>query len=396
MSDNQGIVLSDFEVIFPAHRVEQEDAAKWTATAHTMAKLQQDAATEQPAEFQEVFASMARRTRRFGCPPSKIAHRYFAPDDLSHEDWDSMGIYNYNNATNGAGTQARMSAYASIANEILSRFYDKGADAPSDLIHVSCTGYVSPSAGQKLVSQRGWLNETTVTHAYHMGCYASIPAIRIAAGALASPTMVGGQAPKHRSDVVHTELCSLHMNAQAHTPEQFVIQSLFADGFIKYSAYPMDEFSGSERPGLKILAIQEEIVPNTEDAMTWVVSDYGMDMTLHRSIPRFIADELGSFVVRLFERAGYDFEKDASRAHWAVHPGGPKIIESVQKLLGLADTQVQVSKQILQEHGNMSSATLPHIWAELLRNGTTKPGELVVGLAFGPGLTICGILFERV
>ena len=64
-------------------------------------------------------------------------------------------------------------------------FYPGGEEPPDDIIHVTCTGYEAPSAVQKLAVRRGWQDRVGITHAYHMGCYASMPAVRMATGYLA-------------------------------------------------------------------------------------------------------------------------------------------------------------------------------------------------------------------
>jgi predicted naringenin-chalcone synthase len=210
-----------------------------------------------------------------------------------------------------------------------------------------------------------------------MGCYASIPALRVAAGALAT----GSQ----RVDIVHTELCSLHMDASDHSPEQLVVQSLFADGLIRYSL-------AADGPGLELLATHERVLPDSASAMSWRVGDHGMAMTLARDVPGRIAAVLRSFVTELFDRAGLSLG-DLKRCTWAVHPGGPKILDGVRDALELAEAQIATSRSVLREHGNMSSATLPYVWMRLARD--LPAGSLVPSLAFGPGLTICGALFEK-
>ena len=82
-------------------------------------------------------------------------------------------------------------------------------------------------------------------------------------------------------------------------------------------------------------------------------------------------------------------------AKFAIHPGGPKIIDAVQEALELSDKQTQESKKILFERGNMSSATLPHVWNEMLNSDIPK-GTKIISLAFGPGLTLFGSVFELV
>jgi predicted naringenin-chalcone synthase len=192
-----------------------------------------------------------------------------------------------------------------------------------------------------------------------------------------------------RVDVVHTELCTLHLDPSDHSLEQLVIQSLFADGFVRYSVQPDDG-----APGLRVLSVHEEVLPDSEGAMAWSVGDTGMHMALARDVPDRIAAVLRRFVTTLFEKAGSNI--GALRGCIAaIHPGGPKIIDGVRAVLELDEAQVAASCAVLFEYGNMSSATLPHIWMRILEDAAVPRGTLVPSLAFGPGLTVCGALLEK-
>ena len=79
-----------------------------------------------------------------------------------------------------------------------------------------------------------------------------------------------------------------------------------------------------------------------------------------------------------------------ARAVFAIHPGGPKILDHVEKLLSIDPRKNAHSHAVLRERGNMSSATLPHIRERILADRSILPGTPVLSLAFGPGLTICG------
>jgi prepilin-type processing-associated H-X9-DG protein len=83
-----------------------------------------------------------------------------------------------------------------------------------------------------MVALENWKEKTAITHAYHMGCYASLPAVRIAHALVQSEKV---ENPSFLVDIVHNEMCSLHMNPSSHSPEQMVVQTLFADGHVKYS-----------------------------------------------------------------------------------------------------------------------------------------------------------------
>jgi predicted naringenin-chalcone synthase len=285
-----------------------------------------------------------------------------------------MEVYHASQNPDGAGFGKRSQVFDRIASEMMAKFYPIGCPMPPHLIHVTCTGYVAPSPAQRLVSIRDAGDQTTITHAYHMGCYASIPALRMARG-FSEP-----------ADIVHTEICSLHLNPNLHEMDQLVVQTLFADGFIKYTVK-------SEGAGLGILTLDERIIPETSDSMHWVCQDWGLKMKLEREVPVLIARALPSFVAKLLADAKVNRDADI---YFAIHPGGLKIIQQVAKILELKEEQFEHSLWVLQNYGNMSSATLPHIWEKLWKDERIKSGAYVVSLAFGPGLTLAGGVFECV
>jgi predicted naringenin-chalcone synthase len=146
---------------------------------------------------------------------------------------------------------------------------------------------------------------------------------------------------------------------------------------------------------MRVLALHERVLPDTAAAMSWRVGDHGMQMTLAREVPDRIASGVRAFVLELFARAGIGLDR-LRDAVCAVHPGGPKIIDRVRDRLELDEAQVAASRTVLRDHGNMSSATLPHIWMRITGDPTIAAGTLVPSLAFGPGLTMCGTLLEKV
>jgi predicted naringenin-chalcone synthase len=182
----------------------------------------------------------------------------------------------------------------------------------------------------------------------------------------------------------------LHLDPSNHSAEQCVVQSLFADGFIRYSLCEV-----SHGHGLELLALSERILPDSAASMGWAVGDFGMQMTLSRDVPERIAGALRPFVTELFDKADLDLGTTLRRAIVAVHPGGPKIIDRVAEVLELSAAQVQASRDVLFECGNMSSATLPHVWHRILSDPSVRPGTEILSLAFGPGLSVCGGLFRK-
>ena len=368
-------ILSDFDMRRPPFEVPQERMLAWLLDAHVEAeRVLAHMDDAQTAHFRH---RMQKVVGRAACNPSQIHARGYTLEDPTL-------LYDTAHEPHGKGTDARMQIFEREARRYFDEAYRDVTTPPDDIVHVTCTGYVSPSAPQHLVAERGWGERTRVTHAYHMGCYAAIPALRVADGCLDTSA-----AEKPRADIVHTELCTLHLDPGRQDLEQLVVHSLFADGVIKYS---MQDDDG--RPGLAILATSEHIIPDSEDSMRWVISEHGMEMTLSRDVPDKVGGALRGFVTDLLAQASLSL-RDLPRLQFAVHPGGPRIIDGVREALELDEAQVHVSREVLYDYGNMSSATLPHVWMRMLASDDVARGTNIISLAFGPGLTVCGVVLRK-
>jgi len=372
-------LLSRFQLTRPRYEFTQEAGLDWLAAAHAEAEASLKGLDEK--QRSRFALSIARALRRVACQPDKISKRGHSVADVGAAAWDDGILYNVRRDPRGRGSEARTKLFAEITDAYFETEYSAEPVLPDDLIHVTCTGYVSPNGAQKLVAKRGWGSTTRVTNAYQMGCYAAIPALRIANGFIATAS--------RRVDIVHTELCSLHFHPEDHSLAQLVVQSLFADGLIRYS---MTADDGGE--GLRVRAVHEQLIADSSDSMSWIAGDTGMQMTLSRDVPERIAKGVRQFVRDLYARAGIGLER-MRESVFAVHPGGPKIIDQVMKVLELDEPQIAASRSVLYDYGNMSSATLPHIWMRLLADPRVPAGTIIPSLAFGPGLTMCGALLEK-
>ena len=279
-------------------------------------------------------------------------------------------------------TADRMEAFAPAARRLgaaaARRALDRagaGAHATVDeLIAVSCTGYAGPGLDVHLAADLGLRPDVARLALGHMGCYAALPALRTAA-ALAA----GGR----RVLVACVELCSLHLQPIA-SREDAVTSALFADGAAA-------ALVGPDRPGLDVVAARTVTVPASEGRMGWAVGDEGFRMTLSPRVPALVERGLSDLVHGLLHGHGLAVEEVA---HWAVHPGGPEILERVQRRLGLADEQLARSWEVLADGGNRSSATVLFILDALVASGELAPGQWVVMLAFGTGLTMEALLLR--
>ncbi|HEX6677158.1 MAG TPA: 3-oxoacyl-[acyl-carrier-protein] synthase III C-terminal domain-containing protein [Actinomycetes bacterium] len=279
-------------------------------------------------------------------------------------------------------TADRMEAFAPAARRLgaaaarraLARAGDGAHAAVDELIAVSCTGYAGPGLDVHLAADLGLRPDVARLALGHMGCYAALPALRTAA-ALAA----GGR----RVLVACVELCSLHLQPIV-SPQDAVTSALFADGAAA-------ALVGPDGPGLEVAAARTVTVPASEGRMGWAVGDEGFRMTLSPRVPALVERGLSALVHGLLDGHGLAVEEVA---HWAVHPGGPEILERVQRRLGLADEQLARSWEVLADGGNRSSATVLFILDALVASGELTPGQWVVMLAFGTGLTMEALLLR--
>jgi alkylresorcinol/alkylpyrone synthase len=393
------VVLSDFETMSVTPPVAQDELK--SIQAHFMALAQ--CASRQvvdPADREHIAHSLRERMARYGTSAEYIAQRQVSvlrsrfvkpdPDNPS----ESVRRYGDLRNPNGEALDERMNLFEEVACDVFERVYrDAEALPPDDVVHVSCSGYVSPSPVQTFLSRRGWL-DVGVTHSYHMGCYGAFPAIRTALG-LIGGSHVSLPKGKRRVDVVHTEFLSLHFDLLGDEPDNFVTSTLFADGFIKYTAYPQSEFAKLRRNGLKILTIDEHILAESLPEMTLRPGPFQFDMSLSKRVPFMIRDSIADFVRSICGQVGLDFDREKQTMIFAIHPGGPAILNQIRAKLGIEEPAVALSRRVLYEHGNMASATAPHIWQLIVDSPDIPSGAKVLSMAFGPGLTVIGALFEK-
>src|SRR5579883_798696 len=394
------VVFGGFETIDVTQPVPQDELKAIQAHFMTLSQCAVRGVTD-VAGREEIGRRVRERMDRYGTSSEYIAarqvsvlrSRFVRPDPES--PYEPIRRYGDLRTPGGEALDERMSLFEEIACDVFARVYDDANIArPDDIIHVSCSGYVSPSPVQSFLSRRGWL-DVGVTHSYHMGCYGAFPAIRTALGLVGS-SYVSLPKRKRRVDLVHTEFLSLHFDLLGDEADNFVTSTLFADGFIKYSAYPEPEFVKRGESGLKVLAIKENILPESLPEMTLRPGPFQFDMSLSKRVPFMIRDAIADFVRGICDQVGLDFDREKSAMVFAIHPGGPAILNQIRSRLGIEEAQIALSRRVLYEHGNMASATAPHIWQLILQSPEIRPGTKVLSMAFGPGLTVIGALFEKV
>ncbi|MGB1048215.1 MAG: type III polyketide synthase [Rhodothermales bacterium] len=252
-----------------------------------------------------------------------------------------------------------------------------------DITHVitaSCTGFYAPGPDFHLVKDLGLPANTRRLHVGFMGCYAAFPALTTAR-AFCSDN------PDAVVLVVCLELCSLHLEPSEEV-DDILAFSVFADGA---AAALVSNRKPASAPAFRLDALDSTIAPDSEEDMAWTIGDLGFKMVLSTYVPKILEANIGHVVDPVLDRAGLD-KQDIT--HWAVHPGGRAILDKVRNGLSIDESQLTAPRSILKNYGNMSSATILFVLKQVL--AAADPGERVVAMAFGPGLTVETGLMERV
>ena len=315
---------------------------------------------------------------------------HFSDSRMARRVWRTAGVERRHSAIDpriedlsGASTGTRMLRYSELAVPLARAAVTDALDAcgvePGEvdlLTVVSCTGYVTPGVDILVARELGMKPSLQRLHIGHMGCYAALPALAATSDAASARGKVGV--------LVCVELTSLHIQPPTDDVEQVVAHALFSDAAAAAVIVP-------DAPGLELIEVVACTDSTTADLMTWRVTDLGFRMRLSPKVPAVLDRSVLAVATELLDRHQLTV---ADVDHWAIHPGGPRIIDTVARRLDLTASAVAASRDTLREHGNCSSATTLLVLDELGRRSEIVAGQHVVAMAFGPGLTLYAALLR--
>lgn len=313
-----------------------------------------------------LFRRMAER--------SGIAHRWsiLPPGPAGESPVAGDGFYAVPDLPS---TGARMALYASAAPELaLAAIAELGMLGPiTHLVVASCTGFVAPGIDQIIAARLGLDGGVERTLVGFMGCYAAVAALRVAHHIVRSE-------PAARVLVVTVELSTLHLQ------QDLAIEPLLA--MLQFGDGAAAAIVSAEPTGFAIDGFFAATLPESGELIRWTIGDRGFAMHLSGEVPGRIAQALGDPAFRTQLLAG---RPAGGIDGWAVHAGGRSILDAVEHGLALAPEALAASRDILARYGNMSSATLMFVLAELLAKDVREGAAI----AFGPGLAAEGFRFAR-
>ncbi|MFQ5929623.1 MAG: type III polyketide synthase [Acidobacteriota bacterium] len=241
------------------------------------------------------------------------------------------------------------------------------------LIFVSTSGMSTPSIDARIINRLGFRISTKRTPIFGLGCAGG------AAGLSRCSDLAKG-APDQRILLVSVELSSLTFQSKDYRKSNLVAAALFSDG----AAAVLVCGDSCPEDGAQMVDSLSTLWPDTLEVMGWDFSETGLSVIFSRSIP-FIINKHVQANIEEFLRRNQTTLKDLS--HYAIHPGGAKILVAFQESLGLTEEMLESSYFVLENYGNMSSPTLLFILEHLTRKASPKKGDYGLCAAFGPGFS---------
>lgn len=253
-------------------------------------------------------------------------------------------------------------------------------DEITHIIVVCCTGMYAPGLDIDLVRTLNLARSVQRTAITFMGCHASFNALKVADAICKSNE-------RAKVLIVCTELCSIHFQRAANE-DNLLANALFADG----SASVFVEARTFSPLRLQLEEFHSDLAPEGSSDMAWTIGDLGFEMRLTAYVPELIRKQISALSNSLLQKISVNFSEIR---HFAIHPGGKRILHVIEQELGITSTQNEPAYRVLKNYGNMSSPTVLFVLKEVVRDlGVSNVGERVLSFAFGPGITLEGMVLR--
>ncbi|MFO0754092.1 MAG: type III polyketide synthase [Thermodesulfovibrionales bacterium] len=350
----EGIRIASFATASPPFTATQ-DYAKDFLARHFAGRLSE----KSRALIEKVYAHPSILRRRFA---------FDSPDCLLDEDPDSR-IARFTHWSVELSEQAARTALdrAGVA-----------ADEVDGLVVNTCTGYICPGISTYLIGRLGLPSRTRAYDLVGSGCGGAIPNLQLAAA------LAGGRRGGAALSIA-VEICSATFQ-MGDDVSLIISNALFADG-----AAAAVVGSGDCSGGFELVSSSSFYAPEYRDDIRYVHKEGQLHNRLSLRLPGLVRKAVSRAVQELLAPLSL---RSGEIRHWALHPGGEKIISTVREELGLTEEQVGPVRTVLSEFGNLSSPTVWYVLEEIERRGIER-GEWCVMLAFGAGLSAHACLLRK-
>lgn len=268
-----------------------------------------------------------------------------------------------------------------LGEKVLTKALEKAGWEPQSLdyiITVSCTGIMIPSLDAYLINRMKLKQDIVRLPVTEMGCAAGISGIIYAKNFLKAN-------PGSRAAVIAVESPTATFQLNDYSMPNIVSAAIFGDGAACCLLSSAEEDNGPE-----ILDEQMYHFYDAEHMMGFKLTNDGLQMVLDIEVPETIASHFGEIIHPFLQRNNLEI-KDID--HLIFHPGGKKIINTVEELFRDLGKNINATKEILKLYGNMSSATVLYVLEDII-DTRPKKGEKGIMLSFGPGFSAQRVLLQ--
>jgi len=268
-----------------------------------------------------------------------------------------------------------------LAEKALLKALKNGALNPEEIdyiITVSCTGIMIPSVDAYLINNLKLKQDIVRLPITEMGCVAGVSGMIYAKNFLKAN-------PNKRAAVIAVESPTSTFQLDDYSMTNIVSAAIFGDGCACtiLSSYPEEE-------GPEIIDEAMYHFYDAEHMMGFALKNTGLQMILDKEVPDKISHHFPDIVHPFLARNNMDI---ADLDHLIFHPGGKKIVQTVEDLFGKLGKNIDHTKAVLRDYGNMSSATVLYVLEKFMQEGVKK-GETGLMLSFGPGFTAQRLLLK--
>jgi alkylresorcinol/alkylpyrone synthase len=243
------------------------------------------------------------------------------------------------------------------------------------VVTVSTTGIATPSLEARVGPAMGLRDDVRRLPVFGLGCAGGVSGLSLASN-------MASAEPGTNWLFVTIETCSISIRLDSDDPAAIVATALFGDGAAAAVV------TSGEHSLARITGSAEKLWPDTLRIMGWNVEDPGLAVVFDRAIPPFIEAELAQAVDAMCGQMGIS-RGEIDR--FCCHPGGVKVIDAIETALELNQGELNLEREVLRDHGNMSAPTVLFVLDRLLKQGLP---DKVMMTAFGPGFTCAGMLLE--
>jgi len=250
---------------------------------------------------------------------------------------------------------------------------------PRDVDHIfftTVTGIATPSIDARLVNRLGMRPDVKRTPLFGLGCLAGAAGLARASDYLRAY-------PGQHALLLSVELCSLTIQWEDLSIPNIIASGLFGDGAAAVVLSGERRDAGPEGSrGPRIVATRSVFYPDTERIMGWDVVDSGFKVVLSAKVPDLVHAHIRQDVDSFLEAHGLT---RSDLRHFAVHTGGPKVLQAFESELELPAGALRRSWESLKQVGNLSSASVLFVLQQLLAADDARPGDYGLLAAMGPG-----------